>query len=75
MTCGYKGRFAGPKPSRQIQAVMVVATDGAAVGRLSSCRHQLEPLPLPAQDQIAREIGNVGQDAAAGPIDQGQRTG
>jgi hypothetical protein len=33
MTCGYRGRFAGPKRCRTIQAVMVAASmRGIAVG-------------------------------------------
>jgi hypothetical protein len=59
MTCGYSGRFAGPKRRWQIQAVIVMASmKGTAVGRLSTCRHPTGALPLPAQDQIARKIGH-----------------
>ena len=58
MTCGYSGRFAGPKRRWQIQAVIVMASmkepPSAGSGRAAT---QLEPLSCRPKVQIRREIG------------------
>lgn len=62
MTCGYRGRFVGPKRRWQIQAVIVMAfMNGTAVGRLSSCRHPTGAPLLPPQDpNRGAKLGNEG---------------
>jgi hypothetical protein len=62
MTCGYSGRFAGPKRRWQIQAVIVMTfMNGTAVGGSALAATQLEPLPCRPKIQIRREIGQCGR--------------